>query len=102
MRQWRDEAVPQQGNRCWWCECVMTPPERDEHESATADHVVSLADGGAHERANVVAACKWCNGTRQRQSPPTRPSQRGGLYAAAGDDTPRSPFEVLAQRGAQR
>jgi 5-methylcytosine-specific restriction endonuclease McrA len=40
--------------QCHWCGGMAT----------TADHVVALAEGGTHDLANLVAACRRCNSSR--------------------------------------
>jgi hypothetical protein len=49
--------------RCWLC---GTDVDRD---SATVDHVIAIADGGADTLANVRTACGPCN-TRRGARPP--------------------------------
>ena len=50
---------------CAWCGAPLAS------EEATVDHVVALADGGAHQLDNVVLACGPCNAGR-----PTRAQAR--------------------------
>jgi 5-methylcytosine-specific restriction endonuclease McrA len=57
-RQWRkvrEYVLIRDGHVCHWCGAPAN----------TADHVVPLIDGGARlDPANVVAACRSCNGAR--------------------------------------
>jgi hypothetical protein len=48
-------------------------------------------DGGRTWPGNIVAACYACNQDRGRV---TNQTKRGSKFTI-GDDTPRSPFEVL-------
>jgi 5-methylcytosine-specific restriction endonuclease McrA len=54
-RALRKGALRDCGQRCVYCATPL-----DQH-SATLDHVVPLARGGAHDSGNVVAACGPCN-----------------------------------------
>ena len=56
----------------------------------TADHLVPRYAGG-----NIVAACRTCNTTRNAPETNRRRASAPGLVASAGDDAPRSPFEML-------
>lgn len=63
---WKAEIVSKEGSRatawhvhCHWCRKVIIFSE------TTVDHVVPLADGGAHEPANMVPSCKPCNDSRE-------------------------------------
>lgn len=95
LRKLRGAAYRAQGGLCWWCrlpmktECQETDPRR-----LSGDHLVRLADGGETKPGNIVAACRECNSTRH----PEMNSMGGGLVAQAGDDSVRSPFEVLNDR----
>ena len=40
--------------RCYWC----------KRPANTVDHVQALAEGGTHDPANLVAACRSCNARR--------------------------------------
>ncbi len=51
------------GWRCYLCG-VVTPPDKRGTTAADApelDHVIPLARGGTHTRANVACACRSCN-----------------------------------------
>ncbi len=51
----RKGALRDCGQRCVYCATPL------DHYSATLDHVVPLAHGGAHDPGNLVAACAPCN-----------------------------------------
>jgi hypothetical protein len=57
----------------------------------TADHLKSWWKGGQTIPGNIVAACWLCNHTRDHETNhfPL------GTKISVGDDTPRSPFEIL-------
>ena len=50
----RDAPAP-----CVYCGCIPTGRNR------TIDHVIPLSRGGAHDRFNVVKACRSCNSSKQ-------------------------------------
>lgn len=54
-RALRKLALRDCGQRCVYCAIAL------DQRSATLDHVVPLARGGAHDPGNVVAACGPCN-----------------------------------------
>lgn len=54
-RALRKGALRDCGQRCVYCATPL-----DQH-TATLDHVVPLARGGAHDPGNLVAACGPCN-----------------------------------------
>ncbi|MDX2233625.1 MAG: HNH endonuclease [Hyphomonadaceae bacterium] len=64
LRRWRRLAAKAQGGLCHHCKVVLAPPSSGVANACTADHLVALADGGKHARANVVAACFACNNAR--------------------------------------
>ncbi|WP_411280078.1 HNH endonuclease [Gemmatimonas sp.] len=51
----RRTALRECGQRCVYCAVRL------DHRSATLDHVVPLARGGAHDPGNLVTACGPCN-----------------------------------------
>ena len=51
----RRAALRDCGQRCVYC------AERLDHRTATLDHVVPLARGGAYDPGNLVTACGPCN-----------------------------------------
>jgi 5-methylcytosine-specific restriction endonuclease McrA len=54
-RAMRKVALRDCGQRCVYCSTHL------DHRSATLDHVVPLARGGAHDPGNLVVACAPCN-----------------------------------------
>jgi 5-methylcytosine-specific restriction endonuclease McrA len=67
----------QQNGRCHYCEQQMWTIDRAEfarkhriskkqanHLQATAEHLVPRSEGGKDEKANIVAACRFCNSHR--------------------------------------
>jgi 5-methylcytosine-specific restriction endonuclease McrA len=54
-RAMRKVALRDCGQRCVYCAVPL-----DQH-TATLDHVVPLARGGAHDPGNLVVACAPCN-----------------------------------------
>jgi 5-methylcytosine-specific restriction endonuclease McrA len=54
-RALRKGALRDCSQRCVYCATPL------DHHSATLDHVVPLARGGAHDPGNLVAACGPCN-----------------------------------------
>lgn len=51
----RKVALRDCGQRCVYCATHL------DHRTATLDHVVPLARGGAHDPGNLVVACAPCN-----------------------------------------
>ncbi len=49
--------------RCAYCYCDISP------ETATLDHVVPIAKGGADDWENIVAACEPCNYKKKAEIP---------------------------------
>ena len=54
-RAMRKMALRDCGQRCVYCAVAL------DQRTATLDHVVPLARGGAHDPGNLVAACAPCN-----------------------------------------
>jgi 5-methylcytosine-specific restriction endonuclease McrA len=54
-RAMRKLALRDCGQRCVYCATHL-----DQH-TATLDHVIALARGGAHDAGNLVVACAPCN-----------------------------------------
>lgn len=82
----RHAATVQQAFRCYYCQVPIW--ERDpsnfvaEHRisrkqaalvRSTAEHLKPLSEGGPNSRANVVAACLYCNTTRHKARRPLAP-----------------------------
>jgi 5-methylcytosine-specific restriction endonuclease McrA len=86
FRQMRRRAYHKQDGHCFFCQHWFP------FEEITGDHYVPIYAGGQTRPGNIVAACARCNNTRN--APET--NRRGkGFRCVAGNDTPRSPFEVL-------
>jgi len=96
MKAARLKLVVQQCWRCHWCGCLMCDVPGCPNQ-ATLDHVQPVHAGGRSRAGNYVAACRRCNSERHPEVNRTRVSD-GMVYASAGDDSPRSPFEVLRGR----
>jgi hypothetical protein len=79
----RHVATKQQAFRCYYCQAPIW--ERDpwrfvaeyrltlrqaEFLRSTAEHLLPLSEGGATSRANIVAACLFCNSTRHKARNP--------------------------------
>jgi hypothetical protein len=64
----RKAAFLAQRGLCYYCSCRMDPPgdssTSNRHRECTAEHLQARQDGGTDQRANVVAACWYCNHTR--------------------------------------
>jgi hypothetical protein len=56
--QLRDEHITQNGCRCPRCR------RRIRYEDLTADHVVSMKNGGRTSRANADLLCRPCNSSK--------------------------------------
>lgn len=57
----------------WRCHLCGTKTKRKDRgttkpKAPELDHIVSLADGGPHTRANTALACRACNGRKGRES----------------------------------
>lgn len=55
-------ALIEQGRSCFYCGKLIGTEER------SVDHVVSIAEGGAHSVSNIVIACKPCNIRKNKAS----------------------------------
>jgi 5-methylcytosine-specific restriction endonuclease McrA len=92
-RRMARRAYWRQGGLCHWCRGPMTL-DKDNPRSMTADHLKPVWDGGRTRPGNIVAACYQCNQERGKIT-----NQLGKKWRlTVGDDTPASPFEVLAGR----
>lgn len=49
---------------CYWCKVRMTPTPHAKPTMVTLEHIIAMADGGANDETNMVAACVQCNSTR--------------------------------------
>ena len=88
IRKNRQLAFEEQNGRCYYCRMLMwlgnVSEFADEHRiskglarqlQCTAEHLLPRQDGGTNERANIVAACYFCNSTRHRALNPQSPEQ---------------------------
>jgi len=60
----RDEIFTRDGWVCQGCEVPCTEPNPFVLTAATVDHVVALAAGGEHSRANAQTMCLSCNSAK--------------------------------------
>jgi 5-methylcytosine-specific restriction endonuclease McrA len=91
-RQLKRRAYFAQGGLCFYCSQPFAI------EEMTADHCLPRYAGGMTKAGNIVAACAPCNNTRNEE---TNRRPKGHRYDPIGDDTPRSPFEILKGEGDQ-
>ena len=62
----RRRAAKRQGKHCYYCERQMgVLPQL----SCTAEHLQAQSENGKDSKANIVAACKFCNAMRHRLFP---------------------------------
>lgn len=88
LRSLRRQAASRQAFRCYYCELPMW--ERDAAMFAarfslskaqanllrcTAEHLKPKSEGGPENRANIVAACLYCNRTRHMAKNPLPPER---------------------------
>ena len=72
----RKAAYNRQAGLCFYCQCPLAVdndlfaqryglslPQAKRHE-CTAEHLIARCDGGLNVKANIVAACLFCNRTR--------------------------------------
>ena len=105
-------AFNRQEGRCFYCGLPMWLKHPAEFAAkyrisegavsrfqCTAEHLKARHDGGTNSDGNIVAACRHCNMTRHRISPPPNPAtyqKRVRRRVLAGKWHPRS---VLLLRG---
>jgi 5-methylcytosine-specific restriction endonuclease McrA len=54
-----------QGGCCYYCnDPISTTKAPDHPQRATLDHRMPRCAGGGNDRANLVAACRTCNGLK--------------------------------------
>ena len=88
IRKNRFSAFNRQGERCYYCDGPMWLDDKEAFAArfslspaeasafrCTAEHIKPKSEGGTNERANIVAACEFCNLIRH-QFVPARPSVR--------------------------
>jgi 5-methylcytosine-specific restriction endonuclease McrA len=61
----RIEIFDRDGWICQGCGIQCEQPDPFNVRSATIDHIVALADGGEHSRANAQTLCLSCNSAKQ-------------------------------------
>ncbi len=64
---WEAEQLGKQWGLCYWCPRDIMQPVMEQgvqRVAYDADHVVPLCSGGEHTAANLVLACRPCNGAR--------------------------------------
>lgn len=93
-RAMRNVALRDCGQRCVYCATHL------DQRTATLDHVVPLARGGAHDAGNLVAACAPCN----RLKGELQPFEFFARHAWAGANFVRYARSVhrALKRGARR
>lgn len=64
-----------------------------DERALTGEHLVRITDGGKTKPGNVVAACRKCN--NERHVFEDREASKVPTTYTCGDDSVRSPFEVL-------
>jgi 5-methylcytosine-specific restriction endonuclease McrA len=83
-----------QEGKCYWCSVQMEGHQQPNHPRyPTGDHLIPLFAGGKTKHGNIVAACFRCN--TSRNGPETNHRKQDAAPLRSGDDTPRSPFEIL-------
>lgn len=64
--------VDRDGTQCFWCNEELLFEARfhdpDNPRCATFDHLIPISRGGGNEDANLVLACRECNGARGNTS----------------------------------
>lgn len=92
LERLRDRAYYAQAGRCYWCHQTMTPVGGNNPLSLTADHLIPRYAGGRTRPGNIVAACRKCNSSRQKET--NKPRKTEAVFSA-GDPRPLSPFARL-------
>ena len=70
LRHLRDVHFREQGGRCYFCDCEMTPadvPDPKPGTTVTIEHLKGRASGGGSNYLNTAASCLDCNTRRSRQ-----------------------------------
>lgn len=86
IRRHRNFAFCLQGGTCYYCGCSMwlTNPApfmaafglnqaQAYRLQCTGEHLLPASEGGRATADNIVAACRFCNETRHRQTKPPTP-----------------------------
>jgi len=84
----RLKAFRRQKGRCFYCDSPMWETSITEFQEShgltarqarlltcTREHLVPLSENGSNRSCNIVAACLYCNATRDRRDKPLSPSQ---------------------------
>lgn len=84
----RSAALLHQSGRCYYCSVLLSTSKLDhfaaEHQlslpqvkplQCTAEHMRARRDGGTNAKANIVAACWFCNHKRHARPYPLPPDQ---------------------------
>jgi|SRR6516164_1854699 5-methylcytosine-specific restriction endonuclease McrA len=101
FRVLRDRAYVKQRGLCYWCkEPMALTTDSSNPRMLTGDHLVPYHNGGETKSGNIVAACRECNNNRHPYLNRVKKNhdKRGWKV---GDDTHRSPFEVLKKCSGQ-
>lgn len=66
----RLDRIRSAATNCCWCDVPLTKAEVGKYRptDATIEHIVPLADGGAHSLANIDVACARCNYSRPKRA----------------------------------
>lgn len=87
-----DQAIPPRvrvrlfeaaGGRCQICSRKLNPGDKWQ-----VDHILALANGGAHSEANMQVACDWCHKSKTREDV----AEKAEVYAVRSKHVlPRKP-----------
>lgn len=90
----RSASFKAQGGRCYYCGAPIWEHDLDQFAArhglsrgqarrlqCTGEHLVARSDGGGTSRANIVAACLFCNHNRHRRRRPPPASTYRTLVA---------------------
>lgn len=93
LERLRERAYREQRGLCYWCGREMLTNGPMNHALAcTADHLIPRYAGGLTKPGNIVAACRKCNSSRQKET--NRPPKAEAVFTA-GDTAHHSPFARL-------
>jgi hypothetical protein len=65
VAEWH-EILKQYDYRCAYCGCLLGNGPDEKHP--TKDHVIPIANGGKHNKNNVVPACAHCNSSKNSRT----------------------------------
>lgn len=96
-----DRLIADQGGRCAYCGCSVSPGARGEvrvrhgcglwlvpwgsRRMGQIDHKTPRSRGGSHDLANLVAACARCNSAKSARTPEEFLVRLRDRVARAGD-----------------